>query len=41
MDHRRLGNLPRTHAWKEVEGLISDAADVVNVADTTLLELEI
>jgi len=41
MGHVRLGKLPSTRAWKDVVNLISDGADIVSVADATVLDLEI
>ena len=40
MGHVRLGNLPRTKAWKEVVSLIANGADVTQVADATLKAAE-
>lgn len=36
MGHSRIGTLPRTRAWKEVIKLITDGADVADIADATM-----
>lgn len=40
MGHVRLGNLPRSKAWKEVVALIANGANVAQVADATLKAAE-